>query len=1648
VALESLKKALVHKEEEVTIDLGTITITLNHSTTEVGSGGPAFKMVARRVRSVVQNWSSNVTGSASLSVTAAYFNKKFNVWEYVLEPLEEQKGEFCYWSMTAEINPTQDLQNMKGSRLIPKMLCSVYSKESLQITLSRTSIGQLLNLVDEYSKPMESEGRALRSAREGVVQSGRSTYKLRNMLGEQYKVTVQAKDALAEVEGQNTEKTLKDGQEAIFVSMVTHSEDPSAGLLKQEIKQLVWSVRVGGFHARHILFTGFNKTYYPLKPLKESSSQSYGFVVEAEPFSQNVTMVTIRSPVQILNNMAEPCMVAMTMSSGLTSEAVAKAMVVNPGEKIPLSLSVAHEGHTFVKQQSKDIKYSTTSIRWNSKSEKTTVVCPVADGSPSGPPGHYIRVVVVKETDLAKAQLVDMTQRAHHILSLNYPIVICNNLPYRSIVSSSLVPKLEMKRGGSVPIGTCALDEDKHLFSKQPKVSLTLTVFMEGGPWNGSLVIEPEEDKMNVFNVQREKNERTLAVSSEDRGSWRVTLFAPYWMVNKSGVTLDYSIPGGLSFSKSEAVITQTCQQKITFLKLSDDLFKRSTELKIRISKMEKAEPSTWSKAFSLDTAGFCGVIKIEHKSKIHHFGVEVHLSKHGLTKIITISPFFLLENLTNHRITCFEPTVGDKKPSSITVDKKKMVTFHPSVNAEKLQIALDNQKSLSLPFKFTAPSTVLIRTTGDAPAVVAQVKVTTHATLITFSPYYHGAATFLIVNDLKDLTMEFQQNAKEKKAMKNIHVVLPGHTLLYTWDIPDARKELKFWIRGRESKTFLLQPQDACGKFKLPRGFKKWLVYERTARAMMSHGGSRRTDSFYGSYSAPPTPVESEVSGSEDVDGETVAHDRWRQYDEGSSGEDAYDSDLELEETDSEPSTPIKKRQRLKKFFSFGRSTQDLDQSLVDKIKGRWVSFMDNIQRVLLFTLDKDRIVRAQQGQLIQTPDLGVTTSLHSGGLSLVDDIIGKEVSYIGISPCPVVWEWEKRTGYWRPLFTMNAAALEAAYQKYIEASSSAKPTPQTPNSLAVQTVVLQEEEWKVSFGESISMSKVKENEEHGLRRSSSPGIFFKYTTSTNQITLRAKVFSLQVDNQLPNVKFPQVVYGIPPPPSIASSMEPKPLLDTSIIIRKAGKEGTTEYKLIQFVLQKIGIEVELGFLVALSRLFAGWKRPMTDRDTIEADITRVKVDDLKEMLLPALAAEEKSFIDNIMLSPVHIALSLSLSQSSSSEEMQMDPSEGIFGGFDPLAPLRSFLKSFGAFVVDVKGSELKLNRLEGSQLVLTHPELIQMVRHHYTQQVLREVYKAVLNLNVIGNPVSLVGGVASGVTDLFYEPYKAVTLGPEEFVEAVGIGVHSAIGGTVGGALGVVSTFTGKLGDAAALFSRDKDERERRRSDNRELSITYGLGGLIKDFGGAVTNVVVQPVKGAQSEGVIGFLKGTGRGIFGIALRPLGGALDLTTIAVDKLKRVTKIDDYEMVQLRLPRYIGPDQVIRPYSLYSATGKAFLEDLEPSPSDDLFYLTHFEIEADPMKAFLLTTKYALQFSQVGKLDILKKWDRDLEIVYDKVIESTLRSEGRMFKVKVKKDSAFSKLFSSKDEEELTVQLRTPQDAKEAAEAFCQALKKYKLNKV
>ena len=132
---------------------------------------------------------------------------------------------------------------------------------------------------------------------------------------------------------------------------------------------------------------------------------------------------------------------------------------------------------------------------------------------------------------------------------------------------------------------------------------------------------------------------------------------------------------------------------------------------------------------------------------------------------------------------------------------------------------------------------------------------------------------------------------------------------------------------------------------------------------------------------------------------------DQWFHHDVDSSGAEEDDSDVELEDTDGDSSTTPKRSssasQKIKKIFSFKRSTADSkDASLFDKMKGRWVCFMDSIQRVLLFTLNKDEVRNAMKGQSVEQPHLEFSLSLRFAGLSLVDDLKGQEVAYLGLMP------------------------------------------------------------------------------------------------------------------------------------------------------------------------------------------------------------------------------------------------------------------------------------------------------------------------------------------------------------------------------------------------------------------------------------------------------------------------------------------------------------------------------------------------------------------------------------------------------------------------------------------------------------------------
>lgn len=67
--------------------------------------------------------------------------------------------------------------------------------------------------------------------------------------------------------------------------------------------------------------------------------------------------------------------------------------------------------------------------------------------------------------------------------------------------------------------------------------------------------------------------------------------------------------------------------------------------------------------------------------------------------------------------------------------------------------------------------------------------------------------------------------------------------------------------------------------------------------------------------------------------------------------------------------------------------------------VKLYWVSFLDGIQRVLLFTPEAAVARDAQSAGELEVPSMAVSISIHGLGLSLVNSLRQQELVYIGIA-------------------------------------------------------------------------------------------------------------------------------------------------------------------------------------------------------------------------------------------------------------------------------------------------------------------------------------------------------------------------------------------------------------------------------------------------------------------------------------------------------------------------------------------------------------------------------------------------------------------------------------------------------------------------
>ena len=247
-------------------------------------------------------------------------------------------------------------------------------------------------------------------------------------------------------------------------------------------------------------------------------------------------------------------------------------------------------------------------------------------------------------------------------------------------------------------------------------------------------------------------------------------------------------------------------------------------------------------------------------------------------------------------------------------------------------------------------------------------------------------------------------------------------------------------------------------------------------------------------------------------------------------------------------------------------------------------------------------------------------------------------------------------------------------------------------------------------------------------IRRLANRGIWISVSLSEHIVQCHMKINRLQIDNQMPDHIFGIVMCPVAPPKTIAIELSPKSFIEFSTIIQR--QPTMNRYKYNSILIQEFLIQIDNGLLQSIQELFEVAVKKENNTKLINKDL-----EDIRHMnaISDSLLSSRKSYYDLVHFSPLKVHVSFSLGGSS---------------GLDLPFGLDFLVRSAGVTLTEFNDVVFKLDYFERRNLLVENTELISIVTKHYSTQVLKQFYKLVLGLDLIGNPMKLVLGLKEGET------------------------------------------------------------------------------------------------------------------------------------------------------------------------------------------------------------------------------------------------------------------------------------------------------------
>ncbi|CAL1260766.1 unnamed protein product [Larinioides sclopetarius] len=1469
----------VHQQMLFTMRKVVITIEAG-----VGTRTVPMLLVESSFQADIRDWASNIYIGSSFSLEMSYYNEKIAVWEPLIEPIETSKGHRS-WELMMEISKEPEALELTpeeedSDEIVfepPQMSIHVVAQDVLEMTVSKACLDVLTNLGQAFQE-------AVNKAVGKKPAEPFAPFHVNNYLG--IPINIILSNGIFQILDESKDYScvkLESGCPPLHLTFASSSNTANrlSILKKQDAKdETYFNIMINEEDMnieRKISVACTDKRFFQLPRITYPGNR-WGFVISILSLYGS-KFITFHSILQVHNHFSVPIDIYF-MKPSLNELEWCCCAEPNKTEYIPLHAVYTSTSELFFKPKHLDASYtiSLPPFVWrdltDDPSTQKIVYCKDKKG-----PGKPFYMSIGGEAERIYYEETNRKTMASSLYKLNItPTVVLRNLLLYPINYSMQGVKEDYKLAEGESSDLWAVDLDKI------GLEIRLNNYLDRN-WSCFKVLKKEMDELSIWPFESPSSDKTLYLElgmhvQKVKGSYIMQLYAPFCMINKTGMMLTYrrSKKGFEKFEgKNRKLKCSICcfddhDYQISSHGEDDNIIYHPPEInpvlfsfkaKAFFAKKKaslKIGESEWTDKFSLDAVGSSGTVIAKTKDgRTYGIGVQIKLSQAGLTKMIIFTPYYLLVNNCDKEIEVMEINSSEewiKIPSNegLSADSSAETAencsrFWPKdTNKAQMVARYVGESQQTLPFSFKEVHRTLMSLKTKDGGIMVDCQIVQSSVIITFEDYVEGHAAAHLVNNLENIPLIFHQSNVTDEIRLD-----PGSSILFAWQNP-LEKRILCW-----------QCEETCGEHDLVK----------------------------------------------DGIGEITLKENFKAY---------------------------------------------------------WVSFLDGMQRVLMFTSDLALATAAQEAGELEQIEQEITVSLQGVGISLVNNDTKAEVLYMGMTSTGIIWEGrKKRSKRYKPLSVREGEIIEIAYQRYHNEVKVGKKT---------KPIVQLDAKIEVDFENMIMLKPLV----RCLRRTYVYGLWLQYKTSPHQLQVHARINRLQIDNQLMDCVFPVVLAPVAPPKSVAAETEPKPFTELSVMLRKAEHSAVPQFKYCKILIQEFHIKLDQGFINSILLFFTADEAPEIDHVKILAIDKASAMSTLKYVAAVYSSQEKQLYFDNLHFSPlkVHISFSMTGGSTESNKPTQ------IHSDF-----LNLLLQSVGVTLTEIQDVIFKLDYFERRYVFMSQNQLISEATSHYVSQAVKQLYMLVLGLDVIGNPVGLLVGLGEGVTDLFYEPFQGAIQGPEEFAEGLALGVKSLFGHAIGGAAGAASRITGTLGKGIAALTLDKDYQKKRRQNisRRPQDFAHGIAqsgkGLFMGVFDGVTGIVTKPIEGAREGGVGGFFKGVGKGLIGVVTRPTAGVVDFASGSLDALKRATQVSD-EVKRLRVPRFIKPDGIIRPYVKREAEGNKLLQEVEKGKySNTDVYLAHVSIGDD--KLFLLVTNNRVMYIEKG--EIFGQWNTVWEYRFEELKE-------------------------------------------------------------